>query len=123
MKKEAIYLVLLCTVFTSLGQLLLKKGVTNLVINSIFSFINIFLVLGIASYLIGAFLLLKSFQHGEVSIVYPIIATSYVWVGIISPYLFPTDSMNGLKWLGVGVILLSVSLLGWAGTKGEKASG
>jgi drug/metabolite transporter (DMT)-like permease len=120
MKKEALYLIILCTVFTSLGQILLKKGVGGLDISVLSSFLNVYLFFGLVSYLVGALLLLKAFQFGELSIVYPIIATSFVWVSIISPYIFPSDSMNGIKWLGTGVILLSVSLLGWAGTRGGK---
>jgi drug/metabolite transporter (DMT)-like permease len=108
----AIVLMVLCTIFTSTGQILWKLGVMNVSFDNLITFFNLPFVLGFVSYGIGFVLMLLAFRSGELSILYPIVATSYVWVSLISPWLFPSDFMNLWKWIGVTVILVSVSLLG-----------
>ena len=110
----------ICTVFVSAGQLLWKSGTAQLDFASPVSFLNLPFLLGFASYGVGAGLMLLAFRDGELSILYPIIASSYVWVSIASPLLFPSDSMNLLKWGGVILILVSVSLLGLGSSKTEE---
>jgi uncharacterized membrane protein len=105
-KSSAIVLMIFTTFFTSLGQLLWKSG---LGFESLF---NLHFFLGFFSYGIGTILMLLAFKRGELTILYPIIATSYVWVSLLAPVFFQTDSMNLLKWIGVLVILVSVSFLG-----------
>jgi uncharacterized membrane protein len=107
-----IILMILCTLFTSLGQVLWKFGLIEIDSNNLITLLNIPFMLGFVSYAAGAVLMLKAFRKGELSILYPIMATSYVWVSLASPLLFSADSMNLLKWLGIGTIVLSVSLLG-----------
>ena len=63
--------------------------------------------------------MLLAFKQGELSILFPIVATSYVWVSLLSSLLFPEDVMNIWKWGGVIFILFSVSLLGLASEKKE----
>ena len=60
--------------------------------------------------------MLSAFKYGELTVLFPIIATSYVWVSLLSSWLFP-DTMNVWKWMGVTLILFSVSLLGLASKK------
>ncbi len=113
--RDAILLMVLCTVFTSLGEILWKYGVVRIDLSDWITLFNLPFVMGFVSYGIGAILILLAFQRGELSILYPIVATSYVWVSVISPLLFPTDVMNIWKWMGVLLILASVSVLGWKG--------
>ncbi len=107
-----IILMIICTIFTSLGQILWKLGVAKISTDSLITIFNLPFILGFVSYGIGAILMLLAFQQGELSLLYPIVATSYVWVSILSSQIFPTDSMNGWKWLGIILILISVSLFG-----------
>ena len=116
-QKKAIVLMVLCTIFTSLGQVLWKMGVGRISTAAWQSFFNLPFVLGFAAYGIGAIFLLLAFRRGELSVLYPIVATSYIWVSITSPWLFPADVMNGWKWAGVILILFSVSLLGWGSSR------
>jgi multidrug transporter EmrE-like cation transporter len=113
---QAVLLMIVCTIFTSVGQILLKFGVDIFDKNHVLSLFNVPLILGFFAYVIGAMLMLAAFRVGELSVIYPIIATSYVWVSLISPLLFP-DVMNVWKWLGVLTILLSVTILGFSGRK------
>jgi uncharacterized membrane protein len=119
-QRNAILLMVLCTLFTSVGQILWKFGVARIDTAVLLTWFNLPFLLGFVSYGFGAILLILAFKRGELSIIYPIIATSYVWVSLISPYLFPTDSMNPFKWTGVLLILFSVSILGWGGSRGKR---
>ncbi|MBI2669250.1 hypothetical protein HYX14_05395 [Candidatus Woesearchaeota archaeon] len=114
--RNAILLVIFCTIFTSLGQILWKFGVQDLNFTQFSTFLNLSLFLGFVAYGLGALLLIAAFRDGELSIVYPLAATSYVWVSLTSP-LFFGDAMNAFKWTGVFLILLSVSLLGYGSMK------
>ena len=115
--RTAVGLMVLCTLFTSVGQLLWKKDGVGIDFSAPLTLFNLFFVLGFVSYGLGGILMVLAFQRGELSILYPIIATSYVWVSLLSHWIFPDDQMNGLKFIGVLIILASVSLLGWGGTR------
>lgn len=117
---KAILLMILCTIFTSLGQILWKFGVARIDFYVPLTIINPPFIFGFVSYGLGAILMLLAFESGELSVLYPIVAASYIWVSLISPILFPIDHMNFLKWLGVTLILVSVSLLGYGSQKNGK---
>lgn len=116
-QRKAILLMILCTLFTSLGQLLWKAGVARIQPAIWITFLNLPFVLGFVSYGLGAILMLIAFKSGELSVLYPIIATSYVWVSIASLFLFPEDVMNSWKWVGIFTILVSVSILGFGSSR------
>ena len=58
-------------------------------------------------YGVGAILMIISFRGGEVSVLYPIIATSYIWVSILSSY-FLRETMNIFRWAGVFIIIAGI---------------
>ena len=113
----AIALMILCTIFTSAGQILYKFGAENLSFNLSSIIFNIPLIAGVFSYGIGLLFLIIAFKGGELSVLYPIVATSYVWVSIASPIFFETDYMTTNKWIGVIIIIVGVSLIGWGAKK------
>ncbi len=118
----AILLMLPCTVFISTGQIFYKFGVeditfelsSELIYSTVF---NLPLIIGLVSYGIGLFILILAFRGGELSVLYPMVATSYIWVSLASSYIFPTDSMNISKWIGVILIIAGVSVIGWGREK------
>ena len=57
-------------------------------------------------------LLVLALRNGQLSVLYPIIALTYVWVAILSPMFFE-DSMNAYKVAGIGFIVGGVSLIGF----------
>jgi len=63
-------------------------------------------------YLVGGILVIISFRYGEITILYPILATSYVWVNLLSNYFFD-EQINIFKWMGIAAIIIGVSLLGF----------
>jgi len=106
----AVILVLLCTFFTSTAQLLLKAGVMKVTtISSIFA--NFHLLGGLFLYIFAAVLLIIALKFGELSVLYPAIATSFIWVNVFSAWLFH-EIIPSLRWTGVGFIILGITFIG-----------
>lgn len=113
----AIALMISCTIFTSTGQILYKMGADTITFELSTIIFNVPLIFGLISYGIGLILLILAFRGGELSVLYPIIATGYIWVSLASSYLFETDSMTLEKWIGVIVIIIGISMIGWGAKK------
>lgn len=111
-KLWAALLVLFTTLLTSSAQLLWKKGSANLTFNALSILTNYYLIGGILLYVIGGILLIISFRGGEVSVLYPIIATSYIWVSFLS-IKFLGEIMNKFKWIGIASIIIGIVLIGY----------
>ena len=117
-KLWAIVLVVFCTLFTSSAQILLKFGAPKLPV----IFFNLPLIVGLFLYGIAAFALIVSFKGGEVTVLYPIIATSYVWVTLLS-WVFLDEPLFLLKFLGVFSIILGICFIGWGSKKNTEFIG
>lgn len=107
-KGWAIGLVLLTTFLTSAAQFFLKTAVASFPV----IFTNVPLLIGVFLYAIGSAILILAFKGGEVSVLYPIVATSYLWVALIS-YFFLAEQVHFLRWTGIGVIIIGISLIGF----------
>jgi len=66
---------------------------------------------GYCLYGLNTVLLVFALRDGELSILYPIIALTYVWVTILSVVLFH-ETMNFLKLAGVAVVVIGVAVMG-----------
>ena len=117
-KLWAIGVVLFCTLLTSTAQIFYKFGAEKLSFNIIELVTNYELIMGMVLYAIGGILIILSFRGGEVSVLYPIIATSYIWVSFLSIY-FLNESMNLYKWLGVFTIVAGIVLIGYGSKKAD----
>lgn len=109
-KGYAIGLMVLTTLFTSFAQVFYKMGASKLSFNIIELITNIPLIAGMVLYLFGAVIMIIALKGGEVSVLYPIIATSYIWVSLLSVYFF-NESMNLFKWIGVFIIISGVMFI------------
>ncbi len=110
-KAWAIVLMVLTTALTSTAQIFYKIGAEKLSFD-IFSIIfNVHLIAGLSLYAVGSVLMITAFKGGELSVLYPIIATSYIWVGLLSLILF-NESLNTLRWLGIFTIFFGIVLIG-----------
>ena len=110
-------LMIACTIFTSAGQLLWKAGALKISFSNPSTFFNLPFIAGCVLYVIGSLLLILALRRGDLSVLYPVIATSYVWVSILAPFFFPAETTNLWKWAGVLLILFSVCLLGWSSSR------
>lgn len=112
-KSWAIGLVVLVTVLTSVAQLFFKIGADSLVLSKLYT--NWPLGLGFVLYGFGAVLLIIALKHGELTILYPIIATSYIWVALFSWGLFG-ESFGFVKLLGIISIVIGIVLISFGST-------
>lgn len=113
-KLWAISLVFASTLLTSTAQILYKLGAEKLNLNLASLLTNLPLFAGLFLYGIGGILMIISFRGGEVSTLYPVIATSYIWVGFLAVF-FLGETMNLLKWAGIFAIFLGVALTSQGG--------
>ena len=120
-KLWAMGIILGSTLLTSTTQLFWKFGAEQLEFNILSIITNINIFAGILLYAIGGVLLIISFRGGEVSVLYPIFATSYIWVSFLSIY-FLNEIMNLFKWLGIFTIVLGIFLIGY-GSKSIESRG
>ncbi len=72
---------------------------------------NVNLIAGLAVYGMGAVIMIVALQHGELSVLYPLISLNYVWVAIVAVLLFH-ESMNFEKAAGICIIMAGVAILG-----------
>jgi multidrug transporter EmrE-like cation transporter len=116
-RQRSILLVAMCTVFGAAAQMLIKAGANKLphlvgVLPNLFAMAtNLELVAGYSLYGISTVLLVVALKHGELSLLYPVIALTYVWVAILSIVVFH-EEMNLLRAAGVIVIVVGVAILG-----------
>ncbi|MBI2650312.1 EamA family transporter [Candidatus Woesearchaeota archaeon] len=112
-KLWAAMLVLFTTLLTSSAQILWKKGVATLsIVEPLAILANYYIIGGILLYVVGGILIIMAFRGGEVSVLYPIIATSYIWVSWLSVF-FLNERMNIFKWFGVALIMFGIILIGY----------
>ena len=114
-KPWAMAAIIICTIFTSSAAILNKKGATLLNFESFPALIhsiiyNPALLLGVCSLGIGSALLILALKGGKVSVIYPVIATSYIWVTILSIYFFH-EHITLLKIVGISFIVGGVILI------------
>ena len=109
--KWAIGGVVFCTLLTSLGQLGWKLGVDSLVLTFVGLITNWPLIIGFIFYGIGSILLILCLKHGELSVLYPFLALSYIWVLLLSIFVL-NETVSTINWVGVGSLLVGVSFIG-----------
>ena len=111
-------IVFFCTFITSFAQVLYKKGSETLSF-SLFSLItNYYIIGGLCLYGFGLLLLLYALKGGELSVLYPIIATGYIWVSLYSYFLF-NEQVNLLRWIGIGAVVLGIACIGFGSSFGS----
>jgi drug/metabolite transporter (DMT)-like permease len=115
-QKRALLLVLACTVFGAAAQVLIKTGATHIahpsLITSATSMItNPWLFAGYSLYAVSTVLLIVALKDGELSITYPVIALTYVWVALLS-YFLMHESMGLYKIIGLALIVTGVAVVG-----------
>ena len=118
-RKLAVFIVLACTLLVAIGQYLIKLGANRLShAGLIATMIGIFtipqLFAGYCLYGVFTVMFIFALRHGELSILYPLIALGYVWVTITAVVAFH-DTVNPLKVIGLVVIICGVAVLGWGG--------
>ena len=124
------------TLLASIAQVLIKTGanalnrippggVADVVLGSMHLQISATILAGVTSipligglvlYGFGASMMVLALQHGELSVLYPVISLSYVWVAILSVVIFH-EHMNVFRIAGISVIIAGVAIFGRSGSR------
>ena len=119
-RRQAILIVVCCTLLVAIAQYLIKLGANRLSHAGLLATtIGIFtipqLFFGYCLYGVFTVMFVYALRHGELSILYPLIALSYVWVTITAVLAFH-ESLNPLKMIGLVVIVGGIAVLGVGGS-------
>ncbi len=107
----AMGLVLLASFLGSFGPIMLKKasGKLSFKIKDLIG--NYYLIFGVLFYGIGTVLFVPALKGGELSVLYPLVAITYVWVSLWS-VKFLKERMNRQKWIGIMLVIVGVVFIG-----------
>jgi drug/metabolite transporter (DMT)-like permease len=120
-QRRSLILVLCCTFIGAAAQLLIKFGAASLTdANPLQIAIHMIttpaLFAGFSLYGVSTVLLVLALRHGELSLLYPVFAMSYVWVTILSVVVLH-EAMNPYKVAGIVTIVAGVAVLGRGGSR------
>jgi drug/metabolite transporter (DMT)-like permease len=116
-KRRSVLLVFGCTVLGAAAQIFMKLGANRLGAPSLLGMAtNPPLLAGLVLYGLSTLLLVLALKDGELSLLYPVIALTYVWVTALSLVLLH-DRPNPYKLAGITIIVIGVSVLGRGGKK------
>ncbi len=107
-------LVFCCTILGAAAQILMKSGANHMTPGIMGILTNVKLFCGYALYGMSTVLLVLALKDGELSLLYPVIALTYVWVTGLSFLIFH-DTVNPLKLAGIIIIVIGVAVLGKGG--------
>jgi multidrug transporter EmrE-like cation transporter len=103
-------LVFLASVVGSFGAVFLKMGAGRLD-GSIRGFLNMRLALGVALFLGSSVFYTLGIRGGQLSVLYPMVSLGYIWT-LLWSRLFFGEPFTRQKFIGLGMILLGVFLVG-----------
>jgi drug/metabolite transporter (DMT)-like permease len=117
-KRRSLALIITFTLLAAAAQVLLKFGTNRLHQHLSLATVvtDLPLLGGLALYGIGAAMMVIALRHGELSVLYPLISLSYVWVAILSVVVFG-EAMNPFKVAGIFVIMAGVAVMGMGAHK------
>jgi drug/metabolite transporter (DMT)-like permease len=102
-------LVFVASVIGSFGAVFLKLGAVRL--SGVMSLFNWRLALGVALYLGSSVVYALGIRHGQLSVLFPMVAVGYIWT-VLWARLFFHERFNRNKLLGLGLVLVGVLLVG-----------
>lgn len=109
---RSVLLVFLCTLIGAAAQVFFKLGATAIARPTPVQILtNPTLLFGYCLYGISTMLLVLALRKGQLSLLYPVIALTYVWVTLLSIMIFH-ESLNAFKAIGLAVIVAGVAVLG-----------
>ncbi|MBL8177373.1 MAG: hypothetical protein JNK48_22040 [Bryobacterales bacterium] len=116
-RNQTIGLVFGCSVFGTASQILIKTGATALSGASVMAMVtNPYLVGGYGLYGFSTILLILALRDGELSVLYPVISLTFVWVALLSTVFFG-EVLSPMKLLGILTIVAGVAVLGGGAKK------
>ena len=108
----AIGLVISATLVGAFGPILLKKASAKKLSSVRELSKNYALFGGVGLYAIGTIMFIPALKGGELSVLYPFVALTYIWVSLLS-VKFLGEKMNKYKWIGISLIIIGVAFIGF----------
>ncbi|MDP7115743.1 MAG: EamA family transporter [Candidatus Woesearchaeota archaeon] len=102
--------VLVAAFIGSFGAIYFKRAAKDITRN-IKSFINAKFILGVFLYVVSTVIFIVALSAGELSVLYPLVATVYIWVALLSIWLLK-EKMNKYKWLSIALIIAGIIFIG-----------
>lgn len=103
----AIVVVLFAAVLGAFGQLCIKLGSDTISFKIRELLRNRYLIFGVVLYAIATVMAILALKEGELSVLYPLVATSYIWATLLAKKVLKED-INIYKWSGVVMIMVGV---------------
>jgi drug/metabolite transporter (DMT)-like permease len=112
-RRRAILMMFGCTLLGAAGQILMKLGADTLGPSNspLVMLLTPSIFFGYVLYGLMTVLFIFALRGEELSILYPIISLTYVWVAGLSVVMFK-EPLNALRLAGVLTIVLGVTVLG-----------
>ncbi len=109
---DVIFLTLFASLIISIAQLMFKKSIKGVIgIKGLFGLAkNRGVIIGVILYFIGLIFYIKALSNGELSLVYPIFASSFIFVTIISSIALK-EKINLYRIIGVLLIFLGIVIV------------
>jgi drug/metabolite transporter (DMT)-like permease len=101
-KTMGILLMLVSSLFVCFGQLFWKLSVSRG---------TPFLIIGVFLYVIGAFIMLKAYHFGKLSVLQPVLSMNYVLSTMLSIWILG-ETFNLQMGVGICIIICGVVILG-----------
>ena len=114
MTKWPIFIALFCALLGALGQLFLKLGSAGFQISLAGVSVGWNVIAGVGFYAASSVMFIIALKYGNLSLLYPMIATSYVWVSLLSFFILH-EPFNVYKIVGISLILAGVVSIGVGG--------
>lgn len=120
-RRRSFLLVFCCTLIGAAAQMFIKAGANTLphatFVDAMLGMVtNPLLFTGYALYGLNTLLMALALRDNELSLLFPVISLTYVWVSFLSVWMF-NESMNLFKIVGIAAIVGGVGVLG----RGSKA--
>jgi drug/metabolite transporter (DMT)-like permease len=103
-------------VIGSLGAVGLKAGAGRLKLNAVSLITNWQLIAGVLAYLVSSVLFVKGMSHGQLSVLYPLVAMGQIWT-LLWARVFFKEQITKHKLIAVGLILVGVGLIGYGNSQ------
>ena len=103
------FLVLISTLNVALGTLIIKKGTLKYSFKQLF--FTSYFFFGLLFYAASSLLYIIALRREELSVLYPLVSTSYIWVTLLS-VRYLKEKMTIWKWLALTGIIIGVTFIG-----------
>jgi drug/metabolite transporter (DMT)-like permease len=119
---KSMLLVVVCTFLFSIAQFFYKDASNKLSFSIEGILLNYSIWFALFLYGIGTLIFTYALRKGELSILYPVISTSFIWVALFS-YILLGEPLTAFKIIGITSIIFGVITLNSYKNKGRRKNG